>query len=81
MAMRAKPSGVYTADRERAKRFVESCIAERWPGARIACVDAVRGDASSRRYLRARLEPGPHPCPESLVIMLMDDAAIALSSD
>jgi aminoglycoside/choline kinase family phosphotransferase len=81
MATRAEPTCVGTGDRERAERFVETCIAERWPGARIAGVDAVRGDASSRRYLRARLEPTPGPCPETLVIMLMDDAAIALSSD
>lgn len=71
------------SDTARAETIVASVLAERWAGARVAALEAVPGDASSRRYLRCRIDGGSvgNAVPASVVVMLMDDAAIALSSD
>lgn len=69
-------------DRDAAARIVERTISRRWPGARIRSLEALVGDASSRRYVRCRLEAAaPAGAPERLVVMLMQDAAVALSSE
>lgn len=60
---------------------MRSLLSQRWPDAKLSALEGVRGDASSRRYLRARLIGGPADCPDSAVVMLMDDAGVALSSD
>ncbi len=73
------------ADRSRAADVLEMAIAEHWPQARIAEIDAVPGDASSRKYLRATLQADQPDddlkLPDSLIVMLMEDAAIAMSSE
>jgi len=70
-------------DRARAGDLVAECMNRRWPAAVVARVEPVRGDASSRRYVRCRLDTGSAgvEVPSSVVVMLMDDAAVALSSD
>lgn len=70
-------------DREVVERIVASVLAERWPGAGVATIRMVPADASSRRYLRCDVERGSTgaDAPASVVVMLMEDAALALSSD
>jgi len=68
---------------------VQTAIARHWPGAHTGDLVAVPGDASSRRYLRCDLipdtPPNPdshnHKLPDSLIVMLMEDASVALSSE
>lgn len=75
-------------DRRRASELLEVAIAQRWPGARARALENVPGDASSRRYLRCTLEretgatgSADAKFPDSLVVMLMEDAAVAMSSE
>jgi aminoglycoside/choline kinase family phosphotransferase len=73
-------------DRARATDLVEAAIAQHWPGARCGGFGQVPGDASSRRYLRCSIEPADGgstglKSPNSLVVMLMEDASVAMSSD
>jgi hypothetical protein len=57
-------------------------MAERWPTARAIGVHALRGDASSRAYSRVTIERGrAGAVPESLVVMHLSDAAVAISSE
>jgi aminoglycoside/choline kinase family phosphotransferase len=74
-------------DRSRAAELLAKAISAHWPGARAGELVEVPGDASSRRYLRCSLtRPGTRngedlKWPDSLVVMLMEDAAVAMSSD
>lgn len=62
--------------------FASEVSARCWPGATVAGVEPLRGDASTRRYLRARLaEPRPADAPDTLIVMVLQDAAVALSSE
>ena len=62
--------------------FVSTVIAERWPTARASGVSPLRGDASSRAYSRVTIERGgAATAPESLVVMHLSDAAVAISSE
>ncbi len=58
---------------------VTEVLSSRWPGAAVVRTSPLRQDASSRRYVRVDLE-GPASAPPSLVVMLMEDASVALSS-
>jgi aminoglycoside/choline kinase family phosphotransferase len=62
-----------------ATEFVAGVAARLWPGASVASIDPMRGDASSRSYARVRLEGGG--APGTLVVMLLQDAAVAMSSE
>ncbi|MBI5503301.1 MAG: phosphotransferase [Deltaproteobacteria bacterium] len=65
-----------------AARFASQVCARLWPGAAAARSEPLRGDASTRRYLRAHLaEPRPAGAPATLILMVMQDAAVALSSE
>ncbi|RMD84437.1 MAG: hypothetical protein D6815_04160 [Candidatus Dadabacteria bacterium] len=66
-------------DRQRIEEAIARLAATRWPGAAIASVEAIAGDASSRRYVRCRLR-GPS-APRAVVAMLMDSREVALSSE
>jgi aminoglycoside/choline kinase family phosphotransferase len=74
----AAPSGSPAA---RALDFARPFVARRWPGSDVAEAQALRGDASSRAYLRLRLGPVTAGAPETLIAMMLGDAAVALSSD
>lgn len=63
-----------------ARPFVEDIVAQRWPGTSVASIDAMPGDASTRSYFRVQLQ-GPAAAPASLVLMAMQDASVALSSE
>lgn len=76
----AHPATVSEDDRERAVRLVADCIAVHWPSAALVDVLPLRGDASSRRYLRCRLS-GADGSPDSLVVMLMEGSSVSISSD
>lgn len=67
--------------REDALDYVSASVARLWPGARVASMSSLRGDASSREYSRVSLEPGRSAAPPSLVVMHLRDAAVALSSE
>ncbi len=45
----------------------------RWPGARTAEIDSLRGDASARRFWRLRFAPGADPASAILVDLGPDD--------
>ena len=45
----------------------------RWPGAKIAEIDLLRGDASARRFWRLRFAPGADPASAILVDLGPDD--------
>jgi N-acetylmuramate 1-kinase len=64
---------------ESAREFAAGVVAARWPAARIASIEPMRGDASTRSYARLRLSGDG--APESLVVMIMQDAAVAISSE
>ncbi len=66
-------------DRLRVKEAVARLAADRWPGTTAEEIEALAGDASSRRYLRCRLRGGG--APPSVVVMLMDSLETALSSE
>ncbi len=66
-------------DRRRVEEAVTRLAADRWPGTTAEGIEALAGDASSRRYLRCRLSGGA--APRSVVVMLMDGLEIALSSE
>jgi aminoglycoside/choline kinase family phosphotransferase len=71
-------------DRDVAARIVERTLARRWPGARIRSLEGIAGDASSRRYVRCWLDATrvqDADAPDRLVVMLMQDASVALSSE
>lgn len=58
--------------------FCRERACSRWPGTRVLDLSPLRGDASTRSYLRLRLTP---PAPASVVVMVLQDAAVALSSE
>lgn len=64
---------------ESARAFSAGIASERWPGGTVVSLDGMRGDASTRRYARARLAGGGAPA--TVVVMMMQDAAVALSSE
>ena len=68
-------------DVERAIELVDQCIGRHWPEAELKKVEAVPGDASSRRYLRCLLQTGRQETPPSVVVMLLSDAAVSVSSE
>ncbi len=81
MTTNSPPREPLQSDRQRAESLVTSLLSQRWPDARLRALESVRGDASSRRYLRARLHGGAADCPETAIVMLMEDAGVAISSD
>ena len=65
-----------------AVHFASGVCARLWPGAALARIEPLAGDASTRRYLRAWLaQPRPQGAPPTLIVMVMQDAAVALSSE
>ena len=64
-----------------AREFCAGVVAARWPGSAIAAIDAMRGDASTRSYARVRLDRVAPEAPATLVVMMMQDAAVAMSSE
>lgn len=66
---------------ERAREFCAEVVARRWPGASVAQVEPMRGDASTRGYARAAVAGGGPDAPSTLVVMMMQDAAVAISSE
>jgi aminoglycoside/choline kinase family phosphotransferase len=62
-----------------ARTFCESVVSRLWPGAAVTALDGMRGDASTRSYARARLSGGGAPA--TVVVMMMQDASVALSSE
>lgn len=61
--------------------FASSFVPQRWPGARLMGQTKLRGDASTRAYLRLELAPGSSKAPQSLIAMILSDSATTLSSD
>ena len=78
--MVAAPKGPTQARQSAAASFVEQTVARIWPGTQLEGVDALRGDASTRSYLRCRLR-GDGRAPSTLVAMVLQDASVALSSE
>ena len=76
----AAPDSPALAPPAAADRFVEESAARLWPGSQVAKPTAVPGDASSRRYFRYLIS-NCADAPATVVVMVMEDAAIALSSD
>ncbi|MFN2426896.1 MAG: aminoglycoside phosphotransferase family protein, partial [Candidatus Binatia bacterium] len=66
---------------ESARVFASGIVADLWPGAAVASVDPMRGDASTRSYARVRLTGAAAGAPSTLVLMMMQDAAVAMSSE
>jgi len=66
---------------ELAREFCAGVVAERWPGTTVTGLDAMRGDASTRSYARAHLAGGGDSRPATLVVMMMQDAAVSMSSE
>ena len=64
---------------EAARDFCALTSASLWPGSSVAGFEPMRGDASTRSYARATVTGGG--APTSLVVMMMQDAAVALSSE
>lgn len=64
-----------------AREFCSSLVAERWPGAVVAGIEPMRGDASTRGYARVAVGGADGSAPATLVVMMMQDAAVALSSE
>jgi aminoglycoside/choline kinase family phosphotransferase len=62
-----------------ARDFAADVATRLWPGSAVDAVDPMRGDASSRSYARVRLSGGG--APQTLVVMIMQDASVALSSE
>ena len=68
----------------RIETWLDATIADLWPGARRESLAEVAGDASSRVYARASLsgsQQGGDSCPSSVVLMILQDAGVAMSSD
>ncbi len=64
---------------ERNEREIDALLTRRWPAAGRGPVVALAGDASTRRYARCTLRG--EGAPASVVIMIMADAAVAMSSE
>jgi len=62
-----------------ARKFASGIVAGLWPGAAVEAIEPMRGDASTRSYARVRLSGGG--APSTLVLMMMQDAAVAMSSE
>lgn len=62
-----------------ARVFASAIAAERFPDATVSGFEPMRGDASTRSY--ARLSLTGAGAPSALVVMMMQDAAVALSSE
>lgn len=62
-----------------AREFCAGACSRLWPGASVTSIEAMRGDASTRAYARVALAGGG--APSTLVIMMMQDAAVAMSSE
>jgi aminoglycoside/choline kinase family phosphotransferase len=62
-----------------ARAFAADVVERLWPGAAVASIDPMRGDASSRSYARVHLTGAG--APPTLVVMILQDAAVALSSE
>lgn len=71
------PAAPVTLDDARA--FCAEVAGGLWPGAAVTRIEPMRGDASTRSYARAGLEGGG--APGTVVVMMMQDAAVALSSE
>ncbi|HEY2775808.1 MAG TPA: phosphotransferase [Candidatus Binatia bacterium] len=75
------PRSTRAADPLRAAReFCASVAADLWPGAEVASLAAMRGDASTRSYARGELSGG-RAAPATVVVMMMQDAGVAMSSE
>ena len=61
--------------------FGREVVAQQWPGASVSGFTAMRGDASTRSYGRLDVSAGATSAPATLVVMMMQDAAVALSSE
>jgi aminoglycoside/choline kinase family phosphotransferase len=68
-----------TATLEGARAFCEDLASRRWPGSVLTALEPMRGDASTRSYARARLQGAG--APPTVVVMMMQDAAVAMSSE
>ncbi|HYC55797.1 MAG TPA: phosphotransferase [Candidatus Binatia bacterium] len=66
----------------KAHAFATDVVARRWPGASLERIEALRGDASTRSYLRAWLDvPAGASAPPTVVIMVLQDSSVAMSSE
>ncbi|HYC00046.1 MAG TPA: phosphotransferase [Candidatus Limnocylindrales bacterium] len=66
----------------KAHAFTSEVAARHWPGASVERIAPLRGDASTRSYLRAWLSGGAdRGAPASVVIMVLQDSAVAMSSE
>lgn len=68
----------------RIEAWLDATIADLWPGARCGSLAEVAGDASSRVYARVSLSDSQQvgdSCPSSVVLMILQDAGVAMSSD
>jgi aminoglycoside/choline kinase family phosphotransferase len=66
---------------EDGRAFAGEVVAGRWPGASVTAMTPMRGDASTRSYARAHVAAGGTDAPATLVVMILQDAAVALSSE
>jgi aminoglycoside/choline kinase family phosphotransferase len=63
------------------ERYCATRLRALWPGATVAGLESLRGDASSRAYSRCRVHRGTSDAPATLVVMRLSDVAVALSSE
>ena len=65
------------------RALLDGLVTARWPGAAVLEIADLPADASSRRYLRCTLDgTAAEVCPPtSVVVMLLEDAAVAMSSE
>jgi aminoglycoside/choline kinase family phosphotransferase len=75
MATEASPSTLPAS----AEEFCANASSRLWPGSRVLRLEAMQGDASTRSYARLLLAGGD--APPSAVLMMLRDAAVALSSE
>ncbi len=62
-----------------ARAFCAEVAAGLWAGSVVARIEPMRGDASTRTYARAWLDGDGAPA--TVVVMMMQDAAVAMSSE
>jgi aminoglycoside/choline kinase family phosphotransferase len=77
--MKTEAAGASADPLLEAREWTAGVVASRWPGASVAAIEPMRGDASTRSYARVRLRGGAAPA--VAVLMMMQDAAVALSSE
>ncbi|HUY28985.1 MAG TPA: phosphotransferase [Candidatus Binataceae bacterium] len=66
--MRTDPDADAAVDAGRL-RWAREAAARRWPGAAVAKIDLLRGDASARRFWRIHLARGAKPAPASAILV------------